>query len=201
MNSALYLSHQWKQVPDRIRKFILRGLFLLILWKLAYIFYLGPSAILDRPLTFRVGEQTTALLNLLTGSSSFTSHYQVAGTIAAHNQLGPPANAVVDFNGRKVITIANACNGLELFILYAGFLLCFPATFSRKLAYLAIGLPAIHVANILRCAALGYIGIWRPHLIEIAHHYVFKIVVYGLILFLWWHFTSRIKLSHAPAAA
>ena len=145
----------------------------------------SPSALLDRPLTIRVGQQTTALLNLLTGSSSFTSHYQSAGSIAAHNQLGPSANAVVDYQGRKVITIANACNGLELFILYAGFLLCFPATLSRKLAYLIIGLPAIHVANILRCAALCYIGIWRPHLIDIAHHYVFKIVVYGLILLLW----------------
>ena len=59
------LYNQWEQVPAVIRTFLLRGLFLLVFWKLAYVLYWAPQGTLDIPLTTLVGTHTAGTLNAL----------------------------------------------------------------------------------------------------------------------------------------
>lgn len=200
MTTLTRLNSSWKQVPAVIQKFLLRGLLLLALWKTAYVFYLGPTATLDGPLTRAVGQQTTWLMNLLSPDQPFHPVYQVLAE-ARHpeNQLGPAVHSAIYYKDKRVLTIADACNGLELFILYAGFILCFPTSWKRKGYYTLVGLPFIHGINLVRCAALGYISILKPQALDFAHHYLFKVMVYGAILLLWWLFTKKIVLNPTDA--
>lgn len=203
MTTLTLLNNQWKQVPAVIRKFLLRGLLLLACWKIAYVFYLGPRATLDGPLTSTVGRQTAWLMNALSSGNSYRAVYQVLEqSRQPDDQLGPAIHSAVYFGSQRILTIADACNGLELFILYAGFILCFPATLKRKLFYTLLGMPFIHGINLLRCVALGYISLLKPQALDFAHHYLFKIMVYGAILLMWWLFTQKIVLknSYAPEA-
>lgn len=143
-----------------------------------------------------VGRQTVALLNWVHHTNEFTSYPYLAtkffeGVLLENNV------ARINFHNHKSMNIADGCNGLELFVLYVGFLLCMPASISRKLFFIAIGIPILHLANVLRCFGLVELQIYLARYFEFAHHYVFKIVVYGIIFLLWIWFSRKIDIRLA----
>ncbi|MFM7713329.1 MAG: hypothetical protein ACKO7A_11620 [Microcystis sp.] len=184
------LYNQWEQVPAVIRTFLLWGLFLLVFWKLAYVLYWAPKGTLDIPLTTLVGTHTAGTLNALNHSEQYSAVLTQSQSRTDPNQLGPQVNAKVFYGDKPILTIANACNGLELLVLYAGFIFSYPARWQRKALFLLFGIPLVHAINIARCVGLGYLSVWRPHYFDFAHHYLFKIMIYSSILLLWWAFTS-----------
>jgi len=93
-------------------------------------------------------------------------------------------------HGGPVLTFAIGCNGLELMVLYLGFLVCYPTNLRRVLFYSVLGVVCINVLNILRCVGLA---IWYIHDLpywDFMHHYVFKLVIYGVNFFLWVLYTK-----------
>jgi exosortase/archaeosortase family protein len=103
----------------------------------------------------------------------------------------------------KTLSIADVCNGLELMVLYAGFLLCWPAGSVRKIKFIAGGFLLIVLLNILRCAALALISVHKPQYVDFYHHYLFTFLIYGCIFLLWYLFTldpvvSQKRLQHVP---
>ena len=89
------------------------------------------------------------------------------------------------------MVVADPCNALELYVLYLGFLFSFPASLKRVLLFSIVGIVVIYSANIIRLAALASMNIHRIKAIDMAHHYVFKLIVYGLIFGLWVLFTKK----------
>jgi len=181
----------WKETPKAIRIFLFKGLLLLVVWKAVYVLYLGPSGVLDKPLTTLVGRQTTTVLNAFTSGTNYSNVLERFSADDEPDQLGEPLNAVIYCKGRQVLTVANACNGLELFVLYIGFLICMPASFLRILFFLVSGVLAIHILNVMRCAGLGWLSSYHPGLLNFAHHYLFKIILYSVILIFWLLFTKQ----------
>jgi len=185
--------------PPAVRQFLVRALLLFIAWKALYLFLWQTPRTLDEPLTRSVGRQTTWVLNFLNGTDQFREREIYKTTYIEGERIQSPMSHVY-LGDRRVIGIADSCNGLELFILYIGFILAMPAYWKRKLIYGTVGLLIVHVVNILRCVGLGALMLGMDEYFELAHHYIFKMFIYGTIFLLWVRFSRNIVLKPAADA-
>ena len=162
-----------------------------IIWKLLYLLWLRPHGILDAPLTFAVGTSTVGLLNLVTDHAPYKG---VRSFPEDGMEEGTEPGGVVDVyrNGENTLRIATACNGLEIMVLYAGFLFCFPAPNpSRRWKFLGLGLVTIFLLNIVRCALLVWIFLRYRQYLDFSHHFVFTFLVYACVFLLWYRYAKR----------
>lgn len=163
MNAAL------KQIPQSVRVFLLRSLLLFLGWKILYLFWLQPINIPDKQLTTFIVYCTTKFLSLF-----YSDTYYIYHTIFTNQGRG--------------VHIEDHCNGLEVMVLYTGFIIAMPTikkNIWRKLAYIAGGITAITLLNILRCASLTWIIYNHKELFVISHKYIFNLVVYGAMGAMW----------------
>jgi exosortase family protein XrtF len=184
-------------IPKPIRSFLQRALLIVIVWKVLYLGFWAYPRTLDAPLTNLVGEHSAWMLNQLTGSSEYSARpYIYDIPFEGEIQVSPVSR--IDKNGEKILHIADGCNGLELFVLYVGFLLAMPASARRKLLFIVAGMAIIHAVNVLRCAGLCIlIQRWREHF-DLAHHYIFKVMIYSVIFLLWVKFSQKITFTKEP---
>lgn len=162
------------KLPKGLKQFLIRAILLFLGWKLLYIFVLGPTDFPDKQLIDLVLLGTVQLLK------PFYNELSIVGD-------------TVFINGQNTLTVAKACNGLELIVLYIGFLLCLPTNAKRLLAFSIGGFAAICVLNMLRCAALGGMFYNNNQLADFAHHYIFKLFIYGVTFFLWIWYSKKYR--------
>ncbi|MEI8075861.1 MAG: hypothetical protein WCH78_14010 [Bacteroidota bacterium] len=99
---------------------------------------------------------------------------------------------IVLVNGIKLIGIADGCNAFELQVIYASILICLQKMHRKTIWYILIGVPLISICNIFRCSIIGWLNITQHlNLSVFAHHYLFKIVMYGLIFLGWVSYTNQ----------
>jgi exosortase/archaeosortase family protein len=209
----------WKRIPIQVKLFLLKGILLFIGWKLLYLLLLLPNRTLDRPLTATVAISTAKTLNFFARSPNYSVnseifnkpmddgstlpepvmqlyyHRETTPSIANQEKVSPLTNQV------KVLSIADVCNGLEVMVLYSALILCLPASPSRKLTFIAGGLVLIFLVNIIRCAALVQVYLYKPRYVNFFHHYLFTFLVYALIFWLWSIFAKKTEnSSFSPAS-
>ena len=182
----------WQEIPSEVKTFLKRSLLILIIWKIIYNGFLFNGRIIDKPLT-----------DLSTMGAEKTMHFFYPQSVLAIKEECNPSievnNEIVclDFlykDGRKIVGVADACNALELYILYLGFLFSFPIAikkYKRIIFFSIAGIVIIYLANIIRLAALAEMNMRRMDAVDMAHHYVFKMIVYTLIFGLWVLFTRK----------
>lgn len=174
---------RWQQIPKGIRNMIVNGALFLLVWKILYTFWLEPRRILDRPLTYMVAAQTTEIMQIIWPESNYgfkkveKQHKEDAQTIIEHVSILK--------DNKRTITIADNCNGLEIMVLYAAFIICLPGRLKRKISFIIMGIPILHTANLFRCIGLVWLHLYWPGAFDFAHHYLFKIIVYGISFGLW----------------
>ena len=178
------------RAPRTIIVFFVKAAILFIIWKMLYMLWLRPQGILDAPLTTAIGTSTAGVLNLFAEHSDFqpVRSFPVAGP-----EEDVEAGGVVDIyrNGENTLRIASACNGLEIMVLYAGFLFCFPAASpSRRWTFLGIGLALIFLFNIIRCALLVWIFLRYRQYLDFSHHFLFTFIVYICVFLLWYKYAT-----------
>lgn len=159
-------------IPTGLLKFLIKGLVIFVVWRVLYEGYLKPIGTPDHQLIQFLLKCTFLVMQLLY-SDAFIRGY----TIFVHNE--------------PVLTFAIGCNGLELMVLYLGFLFCYPTNWKRVLCFSLLGIVLINVLNILRCAGLA---IWYIHHLpywDFMHHYVFKLVIYAVNFILWVRYTKN----------
>lgn len=181
-------------IPRSVALFLIKALILFIVWKVAYLYVIMPKRILDDPLTHSVGMATKDLLNFFSSSP----HYTAIKTIEdVHGDKGVLSFSVVYIyrDGKMALSIGDPCNALEVMVLYAGFIICFPSTLKRKLFYIPVGLILIYGLNIIRCAALVLIAIYYNSYLDFSHHFLFTFIVYAFIFLLWYFFTKNRKTN------
>jgi exosortase family protein XrtF len=188
------VSSVWKQIPKTVRVFFGRALLLFVGWKTIYLILLLPGRVLDGPLTYSVAVLTTKTLNAFSPSHNFsvisaldTSYFEGSKRFEHQMQIYQ--------NKDKTLAISDECNALEIFVLYAGFIICFPASTARKLRFILIGFALIYLLNIIRCAALVFIDIHYHEYLDISHHFVFTFIVYAFIFLLWHIFAKKLRLN------
>ena len=192
----MLISENWKQVPKPIKLFLLKGVIFFSLWKLLYVGMLLPHRVLDQPLTYAIGMATTETLNSIQHSGEYRAQpgmdiktTNINGAVLTENVIR------IYYHRQKVLSVADACNGLELIVLYLGFIICFPSRTLRKAVFILMGIVLITIANIARCTALVYLFLHNPDWVDFSHHYLFTFLVYGLIAGLWFRF---IRLPALP---
>jgi exosortase/archaeosortase family protein len=190
----------FEQFPPQVRIFLLRGLVFFAIWKFLYLFFWAQPRTLDGPLTNTVGRQSVWMLNKLYQTQGFKATPVVAVTrMEGEYQVAKVSK--IDRDGKHLLNIADDCNGLELFVLYIGFILSMPAAFRRKAIYLLGGVAIIHLVNLLRCVGLSALLMHWDRYFDLAHHYIFKIMVYSTIFVLWVRFSNNLsvfKTAHEP---
>lgn len=103
----------WENVPVHVRAFLMRALIIFVLWKLIYHLLLFPIHFPDQQLTQLTAKSTGILY------SFFIKDPLVVNREEVKNGTG---KSVIFIQGRRAIGIADGCNGLELYVLYIGFL-------------------------------------------------------------------------------
>lgn len=170
------LKAYYYKLPAEARKFIIKALIIFIAWKLLYNFILIPINIPDQQLTYIVGKGAAWFLSLFYGDAGFEG-----------------MNFIL-INGHRTAKITPSCNGLELIVLFIGFLLCLPTTKKRFFLFVIAGIAGIIVLNILRCAGLAYMMLNHHSLTDFAHHYAFKIAVYAFVFYMWVLYAKKSRL-------
>lgn len=110
----------------------------------------------------------------------------------------------ITYEGRHILRIESACNGLVLMMLFAGFIIAFPGPWKHKLWFIPLGIVIIHVVNILRVAALGWNYVSASRSFEFNHKYTFELVVYCVIFLMWMWWSNQyanLKRNNTPKAA
>ena len=172
------LSKTFLLVPNGVRLFLVRALFVFVAWKLLYHLWLFPIQIPDRPLRDITAQHTAWLYNFLPGEqASLGSVTASANTIRVAGSGG--------------INIANGCNGLELFVTYLGFLFCYRSGWKRQVGFALVGVAFIYILNVLRCFGLVWLISNGSSLADFAHHYLFKMIIYSVIFGMWMLYTGR----------
>ncbi len=167
------------EVPPFVRKFLIRAFIIFLVWKSTYYLVLSPLRILDKPLT-----QITAKTTLHTLQWMYPNDLFCYKELTPFNKTDFFGTNIVRY-GKKVIGIADPCNGLELFVLYVGFLFCIPSTLKRMGFFVLAGLLVIYILNISRCSLIACLNMSRSIYGDFAHHYLFKLVVYAGIFGGW----------------
>ncbi len=174
----------WKKIPLQVKKILGTGFILLIVWKLAYTLWLQPTRILDEPLTHLVANQTAWLMNLFSEGTPFEVGESIRRNVAEEGLV--TRYGTIFKNGERMLNIADPCNGLEFLLLYSWFILVMPGTTKRKVLFLGGGLLLLHFSNLLRCWGLLVVQQYYPDVFNFAHHYFFKIIIYGISFGLWY---------------
>jgi len=187
------------QIPVPIITFLKRAIAIFIIWEIVYLFILMPNRIIDRPLSMFTGNATAGFFGWIKGTDQ--AYCKVVATIEYVAGLSISyEKATIFFGPKRLIGIADACNGLSLLVLFVGFIIAYPGKIYFKVIYSFIGIILIILLNISRCTALAMLHNAYPQLTEFAHHYVFKIIVYGLVFYLWIQFVKiNQKLNNVHA--
>ena len=184
------LSEKWKQIPRPVKLFLLQSIFLFIAWKVIYLTILLPNRVLDRPLTYAV---TIGAVGTLNGVSRSHDYAAISATHPKKDAGGRTTGweDTMDIYSHQVraLSIADACNGLELMVLYAGLIICLPSRPFRKAVFIGTGILLIEVLNVIRCTGLVLLFQHRPEYVDFSHHYLFSLLIYGAIFWLWWLFS------------
>jgi len=89
---------------------------------------------------------------------------------------------IVQSNG---VLLDRGCLGRNTIGLLIGFILALPGKLKNKIWYSAMGLVIFIILNVLRITALAITQYCCPERLDFNHHFLFKIIVYVIILILW----------------
>ncbi len=186
-----------KKLPEAVKRFLIRVAVLFAAWKILYLFILIPAEVPDAWLVKKLGSGTACVLNIVYNTTEFnavaTRRQKVYGTDTVNVTFSNVQKAK-----KKLIGIYQACNGLELMILYAGFIIAFAGKWRTKLLFIVAGLFGLYIINVLRLVMLGYICIEYPAHFQFAHKYLFNLVVYAFTFLLWVWYVSASKVKAMP---
>jgi exosortase family protein XrtF len=124
--------------------------------------------------------QTSVLLNL-TGQTTYT-------------QIKPGVPAISIFNQEGVVlSVFEGCNGLNIMIVFASFLIAFGGERKKMFWFALTGLVIIHAANLVRVIMLYFIAEYKNQYFYYAHKYVLTAFLYAVVFVLWWWWIEKVS--------
>jgi exosortase/archaeosortase family protein len=155
-----------------IKTFLIRALIVFVTWEVVFFAYLQPDGSLNAWVTNAVVEASVGGLKMI----GFEAE-------AREN--------VIFINEEQSVLVADACNGLELFALFIGFLICFPGGWISKIIYSFVGCLLISLINVIREIALALNYNYFRASFDLNHHYTYTLIVYVFIFLIWRHWLLR----------
>lgn len=185
LNLRIIIQNFKEKLPPEIRFFLTRVFVLFICWKLIYHLFLFPYRILDKPLT-----------NITTQLSSYTYEKLYKNSTTSYFETIDKqgiGKAIIYINHKRSIGVGDNCNGLELHILFIGFLFCFRTTLLKKIKFIAFGGLLTFILNVLRVTFLARMNFLEYKYADFAHHYLFKMIIYSIIFLIWIYYIKNIR--------
>lgn len=149
-----------------LKVFGIRSVLAFIIWMLLYHGIIVPDGRVNQFLTNTVIEGTLFGLKVL-----------------GHDCIQQGHTVLIDDD--PVVLVADECNGLELFVLYAGFIICFPGRIKYKLLFIPIGILLIYIVNVIREIILALNYKFFRESFEFNHKYTYVLIVYIFVFILW----------------
>jgi len=162
-----------------LKSFAIKALLFLIGWKILFVGFILPSGTINNALTIAVAKGTGI------GGEFFGYKHTIEINEAKDNPSA--VTGTVYLNNEPAVLVGGACNGLELFALYVGFIVCFPGPFFPKLFFSVAGTVLLFFTNIMREILLAFNYMYFRSSFDFNHHYTYAIAVY-LIVFLIWRY-------------
>lgn len=156
-----------------LARFLGSAFLLLLIWVLFTAFFPGAVSQLHYIIIRPQADVTAFFLGIM--GYEFEQQYMQYGCEAL----------IIFTDGHGYICVGTGCSGLELFILFFGFILLMRGRLRDKLWFVPLGFLGILVLNIIRIFALSVIFYHHPEYLEFNHKYTFVILVYGAIFGLW----------------
>ncbi|MCC6684896.1 MAG: exosortase family protein XrtF [Bacteroidia bacterium] len=170
-----------------MKVFLIRAALLTVSWLFLFYLVISPHTNINRDLCYLVAKNATSLLSV------FDSGYHVSFVFRGKYFLN-----TVCYNDNCVVGVGRPCNGLELFALFAGFVLAFPGNWKHKLWYIPAGVLVIHILNVMRVASLTLIQLNYPQYLQFNHKYTFTVLVYALTFGLWMIWVNKFSAVNKP---
>lgn len=85
----------------------------------------------------------------------------------------------------RTLLINLECTAIYLMILFASFVIVYPASWPRKMLGLALGIPSIFVANIIRLLLTSCVAEYKPQFFTYFHDYMWQVGFILLVVVLW----------------
>ena len=171
--------HATGQRPPTFSGFVIRLLVYLFLASLA--FSIGELHLHMQPIQTVMAAVVTGMANL------FGAGANVTGTI-----ISTPHNA---------LEINHECTGVFVLLVYAMFVLAYPATGVQRLRGMTIGFVTLTAINLVRLAALTVIASRFPDWFAYFHEYFFQglfIALLAVLASLWTEQVRRATLRRLP---
>ena len=147
--------------------FLFKAILLYVVWFCTYDLWLKKVGVLDEVI----------IDNLVYLTANFLEFFDYM-IYVDHHKVGIHGAYSIVFVGR-------GCNALELFALFAGFILIFEGSWKQKVWFIPLGIFIIHLLNVVRILALIFSGVVSKRLLEFNHKYTFTIAMY-IITFIGW---------------
>ena len=169
------------------QQFIVKSVACVALWRLLYTYILAPIHFPDKILTKIIGKGTIVFINLFSNPSLKKAYCIDSRDIR---------EVILVRNNHAILRIGDACNGLELMLIYAGVIALLPGKPSIKTIYICLGIVGLMIANMIRCAGLEWVYEFYRPMFDTTHHYLFTLVMYVLIFAGWVLYINKLK-EHA----
>ena len=156
----------------KIQKFLISALIILFLWVMFTVFFPVALHKLHYWTIYPQAHISAWLLDLF-GYTTRVVHY-------VNNCM-----ALLEIKDSSLVCVGTGCSGVELFLIFAVFILLFKGRSSRFVWYIPLGIVLISILNIIRIIALSLIVVYAPEYLDFNHKYTFTLMVYGIIFLLW----------------
>jgi exosortase/archaeosortase family protein len=167
-----------KLIQNKIVRFLFLSGALYVAWMLLYYFVIKVYTLWDYELNYNIVTLTHHFLHLF-GVNTLIE-------IESDHVL-----LFMDGGNYRGIWVGDECNGFKLFSIFSIFIIAFPGDWKKKLWFIPLGMLLVHLANVLRVAALVLINNHFPQYLDFNHLYTFTIFVYAIIFVLWYWFAKK----------
>src|SRR5688572_12022010 len=99
------------------------------------------------------------------------------------NSLGKP-NVLLQNSCDTVISVYEGCNGINMMIVFVGFILAFWGKKKVILPFILIGLVVLHISNLIRILLLYYAAVTLENYFYFIHKYLFTAALYLIVFML-----------------
>jgi exosortase/archaeosortase family protein len=94
----------------------------------------------------------------------------------------------------RILRIDLDCTGIALMLIYVALVFAYPLSVKRKLVGLAVGLPVIAGANLVRLTAVAQLsGRLGDREFLFVHDYLFKVLMMAVVIVLWGVYLTSAK--------
>jgi exosortase family protein XrtF len=125
------------------------------------------------PATQLAARQSAVILQWLGFAATATPH------------ISSPAERVL-LNNHSILSVYEGCNGINVWIIFAGFMLALSKPGWRLAGFVLAGSVIIYVLNLGRILALFFVSLKYPETLYFVHKYLFTALLYGAVFAMWY---------------